>query len=268
MRSLAAALVFVLAAPALAAPGTPPSGAAPATAAAAPAQATTAAPALVPPATSEAVAPAPAALPPPPAPIAPAKPAALPPPPPPVAPIVPGYGKTEGVIPGTVIGPKLSIFSLPAPGFGIEAKIRSVFGLSFDYDLIPTVSIGSVKAGYSDWRLAAKWYPWSKSFFLGAAYGSRTFEASAMDDVYGVEASAKVVSTYLAPELGWRWVWNSGFFMGVDLGYQIILSSKTTLEIPGVISTSNSSKDVQDAADELGKFGLPIISLLQLGFFF
>jgi hypothetical protein len=234
MRMLAAALAAALALPAVAAEAAP-SGAAPVAAAALPA--------------------------------APAPRPALPPPPPPVAPAPEAYGKSSGLIPGAVIGPKLAI-ALPAPGFGVEAKIQNVFGLSFDYDLIPDVSLGSVTAGYRDFNLAAKWYPWRRAFFLGAALGRRSFEASARDDATGVKASLEVESTYLAPEIGWRWVWNNGLFLGMDLGYQIILSSRTKLDIPSVGVSIDTTKDVTDAGDEIGKIGLPIVSLLQVGFFF
>jgi hypothetical protein len=182
-----------------------------------------------------------------------------------------GYGKTRGVIPGLLIGPKLSIVSVPTPSIGLEAKLLgNRLGLSFDYDLMPSVDVEEVEVGYTDWNLGAKWYPWQRSFFLGAAVGRRSFSASASATEAGVTETVKaeVATTYLAPEIGWRWVWNSGFFMGMDLGYQIVLSSDVTLGISDVVSLSQESEDVQDAADDLGKIGFPIVSLLQVGWFF
>lgn len=203
------------------------------------------------------------------APAAPGRPALPPPPPPPAgASGETTYGKGEGFLPGMVIGPKLAILSLPAPALGIEAKIDNVLGLSFDYGFIPDVTIDDVTAGYRDWNFAARWYPWQRAFYIGAALGRRSFEASKRDDATGLKASVDVASTYLAPELGWRWVWNSGFFLGMDLGYQIILSSKTTLDIPAGIAGSTTAADVRDTADDVGEIGLPIVSLLQVGYFF
>jgi hypothetical protein len=195
-----------------------------------------------------------------------AAPSALPAPPPPVEPAA--YGKSSGVIPGVVFGPKLSILSIPAPGVGFEAKILNAFGLSFDYDLIPKVSLMEVSAGYHDWNVAAKWYPWRGAFFLGAAVGRRTFEASAKDVTTGLKASVEVESSYVVPEIGWRWVWNSGFFLGMDLGYQIVTSSRTKLEIPSVAATTDAAEDVTHAGEDLGRIGFPILSLLQVGIFF
>jgi hypothetical protein len=181
-----------------------------------------------------------------------------------------GYGKSEGVLPGMVIGPKLSVLRIPAPGLGVEAKIRNAFGLSFDYAFIPTVTVDDVSASYADWSVGAKWYPWRGAFFLGAAFGGRRFEGSAKETVSGIthEAKGEVSSTYLAPQLGWRWVWGSGFFMGMDVGWQVILSTETTLDIPAEIASTETAQDVRDASDDLGKLGFPIVSLLQLGWFF
>jgi hypothetical protein len=167
-----------------------------------------------------------------------------------------------------VIGPKLSILSLPAPGIGVEAKIRNVVGLSLDYQLIPDVRADDLKVEYTDVKLAAKWYPWHGAFSLGAAFGRRSFEATAHDDATNLDASVEVASTYLAPQLGWRWVWNSGLFLGMDLGYQIILSSRTTLSVPVAIAGGETDQDVKEAGDDLGKLGFPIVSLLQIGWFF
>jgi hypothetical protein len=189
----------------------------------------------------------------------------------PVAPAEPSYGKTRGLIPGMLIGPKLSLISVPTPSIGLEAKLLgNRIGLSFDYDLLPDVDVADVEVGYTDWNLGAKWYPWQRSFFVGAAFGRRSFDATATATEGAVTERVKagVSTTYLAPEIGWRWVWNSGFYMGMDIGYQIVLSSDVTLEIPGVVELSEESQDVRDAADDLGKIGFPIVSLLQVGWFF
>jgi hypothetical protein len=167
-----------------------------------------------------------------------------------------------------VFGPKLSLVSVPTPSIGLEVKLaENRFGLSFDYDLMPSVDVFDVEVGYTDWNLGAKWYPWQRSFFVGASFGSRSFKASATEDTTGTPLKASVSTKYLAPEIGWRWVWGSGFFMGMDLGYQIVLSSDTTFDFGG-FSTSGEAEDVRDAADDLGKIGLPIVTLLQVGWFF
>jgi hypothetical protein len=179
------------------------------------------------------------------------------------------YGKPAGLIPYTLIGPKLAVLPIPGVyGVGLEAKFLNLVGVGIDYNAFPTVKLGDVKAGYNDLSFNARVFPWKGRFYLGAAVGSRSFSAKATDSASGQEIKVEVKSTYIAPELGWRFVWTSGFFMGIDLGYQIVLSPKTTLTLPAVASVDpTDKKNVQDAGDQIGKIGLPIVSLLQFGFY-
>jgi hypothetical protein len=178
-------------------------------------------------------------------------------------------GKTSGVLPGLLIGPKLSIIALPMPGAGVEAK-GELLGGSVDLGYLPLTSVGgkgNAKIGFTNLSATGRVFPWRGSFFLGASVGSRTFRARAKDDTTGETAKAEVTSTYLAPQLGWRWVWHSGFFMGLDLGWQLVLSKKATYDLPAGANPQDV-KDVQDATDKVGKVGLPVLSLLQVGYFF
>ena len=179
------------------------------------------------------------------------------------APAPAGYGKPSGLIPGVVIGPKLNLIGIP-PGVGVEARIINRFTLSVDYNFIPTVHASNVKASYNDLSVAARWHPWAASFYLGAAYGQRDFKAKVTDSS-GLTGSGEVKGTYIAPEIGWRWIWSSGFFLGMDLGYQFILSPKTTLDVAGM--NADDQKNIKDAANNIGKIGFPILTFLQLGFY-
>jgi hypothetical protein len=178
------------------------------------------------------------------------------------------YGKTDGLLPGMVIGPKLALMPVPAfYGLGLEAKFGNLVGVGIDYNAWPTLKFGNVDAGYNDIQLAARVFPWRARFYVGAALGQRNFFAKASDPVLRQEVKVEVKSTYLAPEIGWRFVWTNGFFMGIDLGYQIVLSPSTTLTVPPGTVDATTKKDVEDAGNQIGKVGLPIVSLLQLGVF-
>jgi hypothetical protein len=72
--------------------------------------------------------------------------------------------------------------------------------------------------------------------------------------------------TPVAPEMGWRFIWASGFFMGIDLGWQIITSNQATFDLPAGMPAADR-QDLSDAADQLGKTGFPILSLLQIGWY-
>jgi hypothetical protein len=183
------------------------------------------------------------------------------------------YGKASGLLPGFLIGPSLHLLPIPSVvGVGMEARILDTLGVALDYNLIPSVGVpgaesADAKMEYRDLSGAVRWFPWRRAFYLGAALGTRTFKATATDTATGLRGTAEVTSTYLAPEIGWRWIWPSGFFLGMDLGYQVILSSKETFDLPASLDPVDK-QDLEDAANDLGKIGFPILSLLQLGWYF
>ena len=80
------------------------------------------------------------------------------------------------------------------------------------------------------------------------------------------QASLDISTTFLTPQIGWRWVWTSGFFTGVDLGWQLPLNYTSTLNVPAGASPG-TIKDIRDNADKYVKSGLPSLGLLELGWF-
>jgi hypothetical protein len=189
------------------------------------------------------------------------------PPPAPIAAVSPEpYGKR-----GVLIGPKLSLIALP-PGLGLEARLFDTLGISVDFNFIPSVKVSKdstkdSRAKYADLSVAARWFPWHRSFYLGASLGTRDFKASAHDNLTLETASAEVTSTYIAPQLGWRFIGKSGFFYGIDLGYQIILSSTQTFVLPAS-TDPEQEQDLRRAANDLGQLGFPILTLVQFGWYF
>jgi hypothetical protein len=177
--------------------------------------------------------------------------------------------KSEGLLPGILFGPKLSVLTLPTPAVGVEVKAYQLFGASFDYGFIPDFTVSGVTLGMQTWNVGAKVYPSRGAFFLGAKLGSYTFSGKSTLNVNGQPAQAKleVSATFLAPEIGWRWVWASGFFTGLDLGWQFPLNYRSTLDVPAGVSPG-TIKDVHDNVDKYVKSGIPALGLLQLGWFF
>jgi hypothetical protein len=220
--------------------------------------------------------------------------APLPTPPPPTSEGTSGARAAEpGLIPGFRIGPKLAVLPVPGlVGFGLEARIKETVTLSADFGLLPEVSIPGIsesnvqsggtsatttitdgKVSYQDLSFAARWVPWRGAFHLGAAYGQRTVKASAKGTATsgGITASGvatlEAKSSYLAPELGWRWIWQSGFFMGLDLGWQFVLSPQAHVDVPAAAFAPGKVQDYTDLANRLASQGFPVLSLLQLGWY-
>lgn len=179
--------------------------------------------------------------------------------------------KTEGVIPHVLIGPRLSLITLPTPSIGLELKAFRYLGASFDYGFIPEVHVSDVRAKFSTWNVGAKLYPFGGVFFVGAALGHYEFTArsTGTDDRTGtaVQTRATVSSTFLAPQLGFRWVGSSGFFTAFDLGWAFPLNYESTLDAPSA-ADAGTAKDIRENADEYVKKGIPLLGFLGLGWFF
>lgn len=192
-------------------------------------------------------------------------------PPPPAEARAEGYGKQYGVLGNVplVFGPKLTIGFIN-PTIGVEAKYANLVGLSVEYGFVPEFTVPSssppVKVGWSGWNVGAKLYPFRGSFFLGAALGGRSFTGKASDPTGNY--SADVTSTYLAPEIGWRWVARSGLFFGMEFGWQFVLGYTSEFRFNGVPVPTSGISGLQDAAKFVGEQGLPIIGLFTVGYFF
>ena len=188
---------------------------------------------------------------------------------------VSGYGKTQGVIPGVplLFGPKLSL-ALPVPSVGLEVKFANLIGASFDYGFFPDISVSGVTAGFpSGWHADARLYPFRGAFFLGAALGQRSLRASYTTTVapFGqITPTSTLDVTYLAPEIGWRWVYESGLFMGVELGWEFVLSFKRTdsSEVQALRQAGGLDPNLDKAINDYGNAGLPHVALFQIGYFF
>jgi hypothetical protein len=184
-----------------------------------------------------------------------------------------GYGKTQGIIPGIplLFGPKLSV-ALPHPSIGLEVKFDNFIGGSFDYGFIPDITVSNASANMKGWHLDGRVYPFRGAFFLGAALGRRTMEGSYTDTTAipgtSITGKATVDVTYLAPEIGWRWVYQSGLFMGVELGWEFVLSMSTQYNDQFNALPDQKKNDINSAIDKYGKVGLPHLALFQIGYFF
>jgi len=177
--------------------------------------------------------------------------------------------KTEGVIPGILFGPKLSLISFPNPGAGLEVKIFRHFGASFDYDFLPDITVSNVTVSSHVWNVAAKVYPFGGAFHAGLAVGAYRFQGRTVDNSTGTPLTGTVAisSTFIAPQVGWRWVWGSGFFMATDVGWAFPLSFDTQLDAPAQVP-SQTLTDIRNSANKWVKVGLPLVGFLQLGWLF
>lgn len=173
---------------------------------------------------------------------------------------------------------------------GFETLTYRKFGMSLNYGNISrNVSGVDVGMKHSDIRL--RYHPWAGSFFGGVAVGQHTLTGEKSKDIsltYSgtttvVPTTVKVSasSNYVAPHIGWFSVWESGFTMGLDLGWMVPTGAKSSVEatfsnLPAGAETelrntpefTKAKKEVEDAADSYIKKSLPFISMIRIGWMF
>lgn len=191
-----------------------------------------------------------------------APPAVTPPPAPPAA---AKKDRTEGLIPGILIGPKVTATLLFPPGFmvGAELKVVGYVGASFEYGVFPrNTTVSDYSLGIQTWSAGLRAYPFRGSFFVGVVLGSYTLTGTQV--VAGETATLTVKSTYLGPQIGWKWDFDFGLFLGLNLGYGFSLTYNSTLS--GAVS--DSLQTAKDNADRYLRPGVPVFTLLELGWLF
>ncbi len=189
----------------------------------------------------------------------------------------PAYGKAQGVLGPVTFGPSVTLLGLPSPFKGaLEFRFGQSFGAQVSYAFLPSISYSSTTGKLDQIEGRVRWFPFKKAFLLGLAYGQLTATASRSETILAqpITASVQLRNTYFAPHLGWRWTWASGYFMGLDLGWQFSRNPRTTLTtnadalVQAVQQYVDLDKQVNDAGSQLGNQGLPLLSLLQVGWLF
>src|SRR5262249_20868606 len=133
--------------------------------------------------------------------------------------------------PALRIGVILGLVSVPRPvNVEVHLKFYDVIGIGGSYSYLPkfvgdwilkaaNVDDSNLSVTSSSWELALRIYPTQGAFFLGANLGQSSVDAVYMGS--SQNATAKVSGPFVAPRLGWLWIWSSGITLGLDAGVQV-----------------------------------------------
>lgn len=199
---------------------------------------------------------------------APQEPAATPAAPQPAADTGP---RTEGLIPGILIGPKVSATMLFPPNVmvGGELKVIGYIGASFEYGVFPrSQAVSGYSLSINSWSAGLRAYPFRGAFFVGAVLGRYDLTGTETSGIPGGTATTttlNVTSMYLGPQIGWKWAFDFGLFLGLNLGYGFSLDYKSVLT---PLNATGDLKTAQENVDKYLKPGVPIFTLLELGWLF
>lgn len=197
-------------------------------------------------------------------------------------PVDTAYGKKgETLIRDLAIVPRLTIIDIPRPlRLGGEVLWKNFLGGGVDVGYLPMIKVTSdhnIKAGYDSWSLVGRVFPWKRRFFVGTYFGKTNLTAQSEDTYGGVPARVTIEAnaTFFTPHIGWRFVFDSGFFFQLEVGAHLPISSSSALTVIPNIAAVNADaefqkakKDVEDLAKNVVKQAIPAVSLLTIGFMF
>ncbi len=186
------------------------------------------------------------------------------------------YGVRNPVLGDFSFGPSVTLVAFPVPfKAGLETKYRDIFGLAFDYGFFPTLTFSNVSVGYSSWNVTGKWYPFNRAMYIGVGIGQQSFDGSQTQTVsaQSLTVTVTVNTTFINPHLGWRFISNSGFFYGMELGVQVPLSHSATVTTDNAALNGSPEKaqmeaDVDAKAKTFARTPLPLLTIVQIGWMF
>jgi hypothetical protein len=151
-------------------------------------------------------------------------------------------------------------------GFGIHARIAEDWGAGFDYQFLPSISVGDASASISLITFNGRWYPGGGSFFLAAGFALQMFDAEASSDVMGQTLTVQGEASIPSFMLGLGVMGGSGFIMGIDLALEIPLGGGVSVARPPVTGDMAIDDTNADLANTVGDAGDTLVELLPVLF--
>jgi hypothetical protein len=166
----------------------------------------------------------------------------------------------------------------------VTAKVGRHLSVGAQYSMLPDITPPGFDAGLklNAYQGVVRIFPFGGSFYIGSGFGYQQLKASLghTDPSSGdrSEVSCDMSGLFVSPQLGWLWIWKSGFAFGLNIGAQIPVPKdpvvKTTVngvEIPesaGDEDTNDMRDKVRTVARVVAKYPIPNLDLLKIGFFF
>jgi len=181
-------------------------------------------------------------------------------------------GRDNYLLGAVALGPYVGLSFPHAMRFGLEARTLSGYlGVAAEFGFMPALTITSTSFGLNALNARAMLFPSAGGFFLGAALGRQSAGGSYVDTStpVAITFNATVASLYVTPMLGWRLESKSGLFFGFELGWQFVLSTATTVTTNPtntVVESSPQATIARNLVNTFAQYGLPHVSVLQIGF--
>ncbi|MBI2395836.1 MAG: hypothetical protein HYV09_40100 [Deltaproteobacteria bacterium] len=169
--------------------------------------------------------------------------------------------------------PRVGLFGaagFPSPvSVGALVTIDQRFLFGVEYGFLPIAQIAGVDVTYRSWSADARWFPFRGGpFFVGVRAGRQHLAGSKTVTVSGwgsATGSTTADSWYVNPRLGLFRMWDSGFFVGADVGLKLPLGHSYAESVP---YGQAMPEGVTAVRDTMSAKVIPTVTLAQLGFAF
>lgn len=175
-------------------------------------------------------------------------------------------------------GPMVTLGAIAPLGFGAHLRYGRYFGFAADYQFLPTrIDIATTSSTWSLITVEGRVYPFGGMIFFSGGFGYQRFAATArqMTPVGPVWLSGSLGMPAL--KLGFGVMGESGFVLGADIGFNILLGhSKVHFDTPtgpgaayqyGAIGLQAEIDDMADNAMDKIPI-IPQVNLLRMGYLF
>lgn len=177
------------------------------------------------------------------------------------------------------VTPSVRLLDFPHPLEGaIELNFNESFGIKYSKSFEPKIDIEDSRAKLDNQSIELRAYPNQSAWFVGVAYGEHEVSARRTETVNGFETNiyGVVKSEYLTPVTGWKWIYDSGFTVALQLGWIFPFNSSARVtsdqDSNPLVATSSEyqeyRQDVEDAARKFVSSGVPNLGLLEVGWTF
>lgn len=193
---------------------------------------------------------------------------------------------SEGGLLGPVtLGPSVSL-ALPSPiNLGVEGRFLDHLGFGVNYGFLPEFTFSGAKLKLTSFDARVRVFPFGGAFFLGTSLGRQSITASntTVTTVSGQSVTSTVSldanTVYATPSIGWRWGGRKGFVFGIDFGYQVSLSSSSTLAttfsdplaqaaVEADPEYAKNKADAEKVGRDVGDASLPAFTALHISYLF
>jgi len=131
-----------------------------------------------------------------------------------------------------------------------------------------TVSVGIASVRLTKPEINAKWHPFAGGFFVGMGWGVQYATATATEPNTRAGIKYSIVSETVTTTFGWLWgLSEPGFFGGLDFSYQNPYNVRTVIETDVPVS-DDSFQEAKNAGEKFGSVGLPLFTLIRIGYMF